>query len=327
MGGTPLRPTASSATGVGVEFTKIPHDEADDDSATTTGPSPPHRTQQWSRANVVVATLVAVTILFVVVFAPLYFVANISCAHVLGSDYVVAGPLEGTTNPSTARQYQIVLFGDSMVGHPEKKYRLSAKIKAFLPQFNVNVSVRGFSGSGIAALQASFLERVLANTTEGGHIDALIMLWDSDASDEKWNIPAHERLAKFQRYLRTTDQVLRRILAAKPGVFLAVAGPLMYGEGPLFAPLRRYDHIYDYALYTRVYEEMGLMNRAMCAGMNITYIDVRSTFLRLNPRRRLGFRGCLTDNGQHENDRGATVVAKEFADALAANFGRTPLWS
>ena len=313
-----------------IEFARIPLDEAaaDDDAATATATATAtHAVSNdnlLSRGRVLVSAFIAVAALFVVIFAPIYAVANISCAHILGTDYETAPP-QGTV--TTARQYQIVLFGDSMVGHPEKQYRLSAKLKAFLPQFNVNVSVRGFSGSGIAALQASFLERVLANSTEGGHIDALIMLWDSDASDEKWNIPPHERQAKFQRYLRTTNQVLRRIITAKPGIYLAVAGPLMYGEGPLFAPLRRYDHIYDYDLYTRVYEEMGLMNRAMCAGLNITYIDVRSTFLRLTPRRRMGFRGCLTDNGQHENDRGATVVAKEFATALTDNFGRTPLWS
>lgn len=274
--------------------------------------------------------LIAFIITFLVCFSIPYGLSNISCANILDSTYTT--PFLADTSTvllNSSRQYEIVLFGDSMIGYPDSRYQLSKKIESYLPQFNLNVSARGYSGSGISALHGSWLERVLANTTVRGHIDAMIMLWDSDVSDENWYISREDKLAKQAKYIRLTGIVIRRILTAKPGIFLAIAGPLMYGEGPLFAPLRRYDHIYDYRMYSQMYDEYGAINKALCEGHNITYIDVRSAFLRIQQTTmRQGFRGCLTDNGQHENDRGATVVAREFAAALLSSYQRkAPLWS
>ena len=216
---------------------------------------------------------------------------DISC--VLDENYTTPFFLDASRVVNTSRLYEVVLFGDSMIGHPERYSQLSKKLQSFMPEFKLNITALGYSGSGIEALRYSWLDRVLANTTEHGHIDAMIMLWDSDVSDENWRISREDILEKKRRYIMNTAAVIQRILSTKPGIFLAIAGPLMYGEGPLFAPLRRYDHVYDYRMYSEKYDEFITLNQALCIGLNITYIDIRSTFLNLIPKQRHGFRGNL----------------------------------
>ena len=221
----------------------------------------------------------------------IWFSVFLDVPCVLDDNYLTPLLLDDSRVVNASRLYEVVLFGDSMIGHPERYSQLSKKLQHFMPQWRLNITARGFSGSGIEVLRYNWLERVLANTTENGHIDAMIMLWDSDVSDENWRISREDIQEKKKRYLINTAAVIQRILSTKPGIFLAIAGPLMYGEGPLFAPLRRYDHVYDYHMYSEKYDEFITLNQALCIGFNITYIDVRSTFLNLIPKQRYGFRG------------------------------------
>jgi hypothetical protein len=269
--------------------------------------------------------IAAIVVVFSIAFFIPYGLANIPCTDVFPAGYAQPILYPGYVNSS--HTYQVVLFGDSMVGYPAEHYALAAKLQGYLPQFNINVTVSGHSGSNIKRLCAAKLEHMLYNATVQGHIDVLLMMWDSDVSDEAWNIKDEDVVYKKQQYIANLTPCIRRILSAKPDTLVALAGPVVYGEGPLFAPLRRYSHVYDYHLYASKYEEFRGINRALCDAANITYIDVRRAFVDLAPRYRLGFRGCFTDNGQHENDRGARIAAREFATALVHDFKKTRLWS
>ena len=271
-------------------------DSATDSLLSTSSSEPgPHSVIRWSRLSAQTfiycgVGLVLSTSLMLFVWFTLF--VDITC--VLNDNYTTPFLLDDSHRViNTSRLYEVVLFGDSMIGHPERYSQLSKKLQRFMPQFKLNITSLGYSGSGIEALRYTWLERVLANTTERGHIDAMIMLWDSDVSDENWRISREDILEKKKRYITNTAAVIQRILSTKPGIFLAIAGPLMYGEGPLFAPLRRYDHVYDYRMYSEKYDEFITLNQALCVGFNITYIDVRSTFLSLIPKHRHGFRGNL----------------------------------
>lgn len=49
---------------------------------------------------------------------------------------------------------------------------------------------------------------------------------------------------------------------------------------------------------------------------NIKYIDLRSVFLSALPVYRLSYTGCLTQDDEHENQNGATIMARHYASAV-----------
>ena len=61
------------------------------------------------------------------------------------------------------------------------------------------------------------------------------------------------------------------------------------------------------------------MNRNIATNQKIPYVDIRAEFLSLIPPLR-GFSGCLTKDGEHENERGTIVLAYNIAKALLQSF-------
>ena len=49
---------------------------------------------------------------------------------------------------------------------------------------------------------------------------------------------------------------------------------------------------------------------------SVPYIDMRQAFLNAIPRTYYGYMGCLTIDGEHENENGSIIVAKMFSDQL-----------
>ena len=49
---------------------------------------------------------------------------------------------------------------------------------------------------------------------------------------------------------------------------------------------------------------------------SVPYIDMRQAFLNAIPRTYYGYTGCLTIDGEHENENGSIIVAKMFSDQL-----------
>ena len=123
--------------------------------------------------------------------------------------------------------------------------------------------------------------------------------------------------------------------------FVAVAGPALLGEGPLFPP-RNVGPLH-YLGKQRMLDKYRSLAREVCAASFVPYIDVRqvptctvrsccwycSSYPFHNPHVHVhqamedalpamsfGYSGCLTVDGEHENARGAAVVAKHFATAL-----------
>jgi hypothetical protein len=123
---------------------------------------------------------------------------------------------------------------------------------------------------------------------------------------------------------------------------VAVAGPALLGEGPLFPP-RNVGPLYYWGKQ-RMLDKYRSLTREVCTASFVPYIDVRQVnvfwlvwllaFAPLHhfttptcshktqamedalPTMSFGYSGCLTVDGEHENARGAAVVAKLFASAL-----------
>ena len=59
------------------------------------------------------------------------------------------------------------------------------------------------------------------------------------------------------------------------------------------------------------------INKDITKSYNLPYIDMRRAFLDALPFSYYGYEGCLTIDGEHENERGTIIVAKLFAESLS----------
>lgn len=207
------------------------------------------------------------------------------------------------------RPFNLALLGDSLVtGNHIQKFGIfpiiASKISAFLPNFKLNTINYGHGGDGITAIHAR-LEYVMSKPPDG-----IVILWDSDVSsiDE-----TPENAAYYRKiYISNVNNLVKDIKQNNSAIYIALAGPILMGEGPLFlpptAPL--------YGSKTNMLNEYVAINRQIAIQFNISYIDLRSAFLSSLPQYRLANEGCLTIDGEHENENGMTIIAKSVASLL-----------
>ena len=58
------------------------------------------------------------------------------------------------------------------------------------------------------------------------------------------------------------------------------------------------------------------INKEIAGNFNIPYIDMRQAFLDAIPSNYYGYSGCLTIDGEHENENGAVIVSKMFTSQI-----------
>ena len=58
------------------------------------------------------------------------------------------------------------------------------------------------------------------------------------------------------------------------------------------------------------------INQEICENHSVPYIDVHHAFISAVPANYYGYQGCLTIDGEHPNDNGATIIAKMFTEAI-----------
>lgn len=152
----------------------------------------------------------------------------------------------------------VVLLGDSLV--MGSKYRVfdtvAARVNALLPNFHVTLHNLGVGGNGITAIKAR-LPSVYDTPA-----DAVILLWDSDAyvlGDRE----TEARLAQLQQtYESNVTFVVREIQRHKPGVQVALAGPILVGDGPWSL---RYS-VREYRIKAQQFDAYRAINRRLAAG-------------------------------------------------------------
>ena len=88
-----------------------------------------------------------------------------------------------------------------------------------------------------------------------------------------------------------------------------VAGPELLGEGP--RQLKS-----SWKGKTPEYFDMyiTMTRNAALSVPGVSYIDIRTRFLEAIPSWRSKYRGWVTVDGEHPNDRGTWIEAKLFAD-------------
>jgi hypothetical protein len=140
--------------------------------------------------------------------------------------------------------------------------------------------------------------------------DGIIILWDSAVSA---NVKTPENAAYHRSvYILDVTALVKDIQKNKSAIHIALAGPILIGEGPLSlsqtAPL--------YGSKTDMLNEYVVINRQIAIRLNVSYIDLRGEFLSSLPNYRLANEGCLTIDGEHENENRMEIIAKSIARLL-----------
>jgi len=205
------------------------------------------------------------------------------------------------------KTYKVVLLGDSLIGKPFERFELDQKIKAYLPKYNLDIIKCAENGARIAGIRDYIMPECALPETP----DAVILFWDSDCSDVNEGNMNSEGVDKTRTaYYAGVVNTISKL--TQTGVFVAIAGPGVLGEGAkLFAPKEeRFQNKED------MLDDYSAMNKQVANLFKIPYIDIRAAFKAYIPPYQLCYSLCVTLDGEHENERGTKIVAKHFADTL-----------
>lgn len=206
--------------------------------------------------------------------------------------------------PTTER---IVLFGDSLVRRNDNYIGRNVQKNLKGSFGGVKVYSSGVSGNCIADMKGRMNDDVLERKAFGlltfwtlGPPDAVILYWDSDAVDVDDSLDPTV-LQTYQDDLRYVLQQLQ-----DRGVnYIAVGGPTLDGELPHGENEK--DSILD--LYTDI-------NRNITTEFGFPYFETRQLFFDNIPSTWSYSSGYLTDDGEHQNQRGADLLVNLFENAL-----------
>lgn len=210
------------------------------------------------------------------------------------------------------KTYTIVIFGDSLVRRTDNYWALCGNIRKNLvqlfPDYRFDIYSSGIDGNRILDLRNRLDNDCLKRPVFQffPYIwylpapDAVIMYWDSDASDPE--NPFDEALQ--QDYIINLDYVLSTIKSQVS--YLAVGGPTLLGELP--PGTNSGDGAAD------LYREI---NRNITSFYNITYIETRESFQSQLPENWDQPTGYLTLDGEHHNQRGAEIILNLFTRAVS----------
>lgn len=228
----------------------------------------------------------------------------------LGAGCAACLPMHHPSPPGVER---VVFLGDSLVSRSEQEHhlleRVAERVHDARPGLALDVVNAGVSGNCIADIRAR-LKDVLALSPS-----AVVLYWDSDAADVEGatDPPARVQLLRAA-YERDLGLVLDALTAITPRV--VVSGPTLMGERPHGRNAK--DHVLD------AYAEI---NGRLCLSRHATWVDTRRAAFRWLRRHAGSVRrdaGLLTEDGEHLNAAGVSLVAGRFASALGRHLEPPP---
>lgn len=115
-----------------------------------------------------------------------------------------------------------------------------------------------------------------------------------------------------KHYVGNVTKVIRKIAAR--GRHLAVAGPGVLGESGLGIWTKA--ALDQFRNRVKMLDAYTAINQEITGKRNISYINVRAEYLKKIPKYQCYKSGCLTVDGEHQNQRGTDLVSKLFAADL-----------
>jgi len=310
----------------GVHYTTLPTDDADGDennlirsyhySATileniieikdVEGSHVNHRRHYINYVISVVFVIICLILLFLFDFLNLDIISDVRCfknnnmavydknnqSTILNYDY----------NSTIKSVHRIILFGDSLIGRPTRRYNLDTnilnRIRIRYPHLSFELQATGIDGNRILSLRRRMCQDVINKRPE-----AVIMYWDSDVSD-----PSIDYIASQDGIDRYTKNLIDVIKALKSSSvkYLAIAGPNLLGELPEGENARD--------KYLNLYRQI---NQLIAEQYNITYIDIRQAFLQADIDEEWNqYSGYLTQDGEHPSATGSKIEEDLFYKQL-----------
>ncbi len=211
----------------------------------------------------------------------------------------------GVPGPVPPGVERIVFVGDSLVNVSEREHGLLSLVRERLqrrhPGAALDLVNAGVNGNCIADIRERLEKDVLALAPA-----AVVLYWDSDAADvEPADATPEQAAALRAAYERDLEAVLGALRGA--AVHVVLAGPTLMGERP--RGTNEKDAVLD------AYEAI---NRRLAGEQHVRYVDTRRPAFRWLSHRRPGAadRGELTVDGEHLNEAGTRLVARQVAAAL-----------
>ena len=261
----------------------------------------------WTRRRL--CYLAIFLVVCIVILLPCLLVMGRTC--VLPSNY--NQPLSSSSTSRNAdRPFNVILFGDSLIANPFAGYDLAQRIQAYLPKYTLTLYNEGQGGTTIS----SMLRRLstIVDNQRYTTIDAVMMLWDSDAADTDEGGMTGPQIASLRAYYRSNiTAVVRGLRSHKAGVFVSIAGPVLMGES---SRMSTSDEQKTFARKQQMMDDYVEINRQMAHSLNVSYINLRAAYKELLPAYRMAYDGCYTIDGEHPNSNGAQVTAKLLSQQL-----------
>jgi lysophospholipase L1-like esterase len=222
-------------------------------------------------------------------------------------------PATGPGQPAnTSLAVRIVFVGDSLIHRSAEDYGMLDHVRDDLARRHQGQTIAvvdaGVNGNRIADIRER-LDRDVIGLRPG----AVVLYWDSDASDvDEAAMTPDEVLTLRAMYESNLRAVANRLVGS--GAFVVMSGPTLLGEQP------RHRNRKDAQL-----DAYRAINRRVASSLRISYVDTRrALFARRPPGTPLDVaKGLLTEDGEHLNARGVSVVESLFIQALDGWLRRT----
>lgn len=229
--------------------------------------------------------------------------------------------------PTTAfgqKIHRIGFVGDSLCLNDVYRRKVSLMLQAHHPNKIFMPIDACIGGSNVSYIR----QRIPYDMLRISNVDAIFMLWGSDASDvyryfpeRRGAVPGYGNnhllppsAARQAAYINDLTWLILEFLKKTPNV--VISGPTLYGEQR--RGLNAMDAIYD--TYTDI-------NIRVCRDLNVTYLNLRELFFNSMPPNYTapehvvakhfgGPGGILTEDGEHANDRGRDLILAEYFKEL-----------
>lgn len=204
--------------------------------------------------------------------------------------------------------YRLTFIGDSLIHRPYVEFDLGGRLQRHFTTINLNITDRSVEGNTIERCR-----KTIENDVPVGSADMVLLFWDTDVSDyDESSMTSEEVTEKRSKYLEDLTYVINVVKSA--GVsYIAMSGPNLLGEATIFTFL-----LPPYIVgKKKMLNEYVEINRNASKSLSVDYINMRQAFLQHLPSSWFLPLYYLTYDGEHPNERGAGIIALEFAYQIA----------
>jgi len=201
------------------------------------------------------------------------------------------------------------MSGDSMIYNTCVNNNLIGKLTERLAKhtdLKFKFTNHGKGGQVIAKIGEVIVPDIIADNAS-----IVILMWDSDATDSHtFQMTQAEYEAFVNDYTITLKQVMTNVLALPQVKFFAIAGPSIFGEGPLFRP----------SIITpdkdNVLKQLRQINVDIAEEFQVPYIDMNHALHSVAWTGWGPYKAWSTVDGEHYAELGASVEADNFVRFL-----------